>query len=91
MAKPRLHLNADASRVSLLRVLLERGHDVTRTPNEWMALDATDEPTINAGFCLLREDFCIKPFAQRELCEELFTRSVSLSVVILNAHFSNFI
>ncbi|MEI8131774.1 MAG: DUF5615 family PIN-like protein [Leptolinea sp.] len=43
MAKPRLHLDADASRVSLQRVLLERGHDVTRTPNTWMALDATDE------------------------------------------------
>ncbi len=26
-----------------MRALIERGHDVTRTPNEWMALDATDE------------------------------------------------
>ena len=43
MAKPRLHLDADTSRISLLRALLERGHDVTRTPNEWMALDAIDE------------------------------------------------
>ena len=43
MAEPRLHLDADASRISLLRALLERHHDVTRTPNEWMALDATDE------------------------------------------------
>jgi hypothetical protein len=26
-----------------MRSLIERGHDVTRTPNEWMARDATDE------------------------------------------------
>jgi len=43
VTQPRLHLDADASRISLLRSLLERGHDVTRTPNAWMALDATDE------------------------------------------------
>jgi len=29
--------------ISLTRALIERGHDVTRTPNNWMALDATDE------------------------------------------------
>lgn len=28
---------------SLYRALLSRGHDVTRTPNEWMPPDATDE------------------------------------------------
>lgn len=43
VAKPRLHLDADASRITLWRALLGRGHDVTRTPNDWMALDATDE------------------------------------------------
>jgi len=43
VTQPRLHLDADASRISLLHSLLVRGHDVTRTPNEWMALDATDE------------------------------------------------
>jgi hypothetical protein len=26
-----------------MRSLIDRGHDVTRTPNEWMARDATDE------------------------------------------------
>jgi hypothetical protein len=26
-----------------MRELIARGHDVTRTPNEWMALEATDE------------------------------------------------
>ena len=42
MAKPKLHLDGDASRISLYRALLARGHDVTRTPNEWMASDADD-------------------------------------------------
>ena len=42
MRNPRLHLDADTSRKTLERALLERGHDVTRTPNEWMALDADD-------------------------------------------------
>ncbi len=43
MAETRLHLDADASYRVLQRVLLERGHDVTRTPCEWMPLDANDE------------------------------------------------
>ena len=43
MAKPILHLDADTSKLSLQRALLKRGHDVTRTPNEWMALDARDD------------------------------------------------
>lgn len=42
MVNPRLHLDADTSRKTLEKVLLERGHDVTRTPNEWIALDADD-------------------------------------------------
>jgi hypothetical protein len=37
-----LHLDADTSKKSLLKALTEMGHDVTRTPNEWMALDASD-------------------------------------------------
>jgi hypothetical protein len=41
--RPSLHLDADASRKALQNALVERGHDVTRTPNEWMALDASDE------------------------------------------------
>jgi hypothetical protein len=41
--KPRLHLDADASIKALQGALVVRGHDVTRTPNEWMALDASDE------------------------------------------------
>ena len=43
MAEPRLHLDADASDKTLHQALLTRGHDVTRTPNDWMALHAGDE------------------------------------------------
>ncbi|HID51946.1 MAG TPA: hypothetical protein EYP41_07920 [Anaerolineae bacterium] len=43
MSKPRLHLDADSSRRTLQKMLRQRGHDVTRTPNEWMPLDANDE------------------------------------------------
>ncbi len=42
MPNPRLHLDADTSQKSVEKGLLKLGHDVTRTPNEWMALDATD-------------------------------------------------
>lgn len=42
MPRPRLHLDADASQDALQRALVQRGHDVTRTPNEWMAEDASD-------------------------------------------------
>lgn len=41
--KPRLHLDEDASAKPLYRVLRERGFDVTRTPNDWIAKDASDE------------------------------------------------
>jgi hypothetical protein len=41
VSEPKLHLDADASRISLMRALLERGHDVSRTPNDWMAMDAS--------------------------------------------------
>ncbi len=43
MAEPRLHLDADASSKALYTALLERGHDITRTPEDWMPLDASDE------------------------------------------------
>ena len=43
MSKPRLHLDADTSIKALHAALVARGHDVTRTPNEWMAPDASDE------------------------------------------------
>lgn len=43
MPEPRLHLDADISMRALQTALVARGHDVTRTPNDWMPLDATDE------------------------------------------------
>src|SRR5271157_4901750 len=43
MAKPRLHLDADASKKDLYNALVAKGHDVTRTPAPGLALDASDE------------------------------------------------
>lgn len=43
MPKPKLHLDADTSIKALQRALLERGHDITRTPTDWMPRDASDE------------------------------------------------
>ena len=42
MGKPRLHLDADASIRGLIQALQERGHEVSRTPNDWMPADAGD-------------------------------------------------
>ena len=56
MSKPRLHLDADASIKALPMALIERGHDVTRTPNDWMARDAGDDSqlllTTSQGRCI---------------------------------------
>lgn len=49
MPRVRLHLDADASRRSLHQALLARGHDVTRTPTDWIALDAGDETQLLAS------------------------------------------
>jgi hypothetical protein len=43
MSSPRLHLDADASVKALQTALVARGHDVTPTPNDWMAAEAGDE------------------------------------------------
>ena len=43
MPKPCPHLDTDASIKALQVALAERGHDVTRTPNDWMAMDASDD------------------------------------------------
>jgi hypothetical protein len=43
MPKPRLHLDADTSSKALQQALISRGHDVTRTPNDWIDRDASDE------------------------------------------------
>jgi len=57
VASPRLHLDADTSIKALHRALLERGHDVTRTPNEWISADASDEDQLlratAQGRCIL--------------------------------------
>lgn len=65
MSSPRLHLDADASARALLHALLARGHDVTRTPNEWIALDASDETQLLSataqGRCIFT--FNVRDFA----------------------------
>jgi hypothetical protein len=43
MSKPKLHLDEDASRNSLYEALTSNGHDVSRTPNEWIKKKASDE------------------------------------------------
>jgi hypothetical protein len=43
MGDVKLHLDADTSIKSLQAALLVRGLDVTRTPNDWMPLNASDE------------------------------------------------
>jgi len=52
-----LHLDADVSYRTLQRVLQERGHDVTRTPCEWISRDASDESQLlqatAQGRCIL--------------------------------------
>ncbi|NPV08216.1 MAG: DUF5615 family PIN-like protein [Anaerolineae bacterium] len=42
MPRLKLHLDADASDDAVYQQLLVRGHDVTRTPNGWMPLEASD-------------------------------------------------
>jgi hypothetical protein len=49
MPKPKLHLDADASIKALHAALVSRGHDVTRTPTEWIARDADDETQLLAA------------------------------------------
>jgi len=52
----KLHLDEDASIRALQKALVERGHDVTRTPNDWMPLAASDEEQLSGaaaqGRCL---------------------------------------
>lgn len=66
MPEPKLHLDADASNRSLHAALLQRGHDVTRTPNDWMPLDAGDAQQLLGatahGRCLFT--FNVRDFVQ---------------------------
>lgn len=43
MAKPCLHLDADASRKDLSNALISKGHDITCTPAPGLPSDASDE------------------------------------------------
>jgi hypothetical protein len=43
MSKLRLHLDADTSIKALHQALTSKGHDVTRTPINWMPFDASDD------------------------------------------------
>jgi hypothetical protein len=43
MPEVRLHLDADTSSKALHQALIDRGHDVTRTPSGWIQKDASDE------------------------------------------------
>jgi hypothetical protein len=49
MSNLKLHLDADTSNKALHSTLLSRGHDVTRTPNNWMPLDASDETQLSSS------------------------------------------
>lgn len=57
MGKSKLHLDADVSYVALLKALVEKGHDVTRTPCDWMPFDASDRTQLleatARGRCIL--------------------------------------
>jgi hypothetical protein len=57
VAEAKLHLDADTSSKALWKALLDRGHDVTRTPTEWMRRSATDEEQLLGataqGRCIL--------------------------------------
>jgi len=43
MPELKLHLDMDASRRDLYQALLNKGHDVTRSPNQDIKQDASDE------------------------------------------------
>jgi hypothetical protein len=65
VTRPRLHLDADVSIKTLQEALVARGHDVTRTPNEWIDQDASDETQLLKatahGRCILT--FNIRDFS----------------------------
>jgi hypothetical protein len=63
VSRARLHLDADTSIKALLSALVERGHDVTRTPNDWIAPDAGDEAQLLAATAQGR---CIFTFNVRD-------------------------
>jgi hypothetical protein len=77
----RLHLDADCSIRALHRALIERGHDVTRTPADWMPLDAPDELQLLAATAHGR---CLFTFNVRDF--SLLARSHPHHAGLLLAH-----
>lgn len=63
MSKLRLHLDADTSIKALYNTLTGQGHDVTRTPTDWMPLDASDENQLRGAISQKR---CIFTFNVRD-------------------------
>jgi len=63
VSRTRLHLDADTSMKALTSALVERGHDVTRTPSNWIAADASDKDQLLAAMAQGR---CIFTFNVRD-------------------------
>ena len=57
MTKTKLHLDADVSFLALQKALKEKGHDVSKTPCDWMPGDASDRTQLleatARGRCIL--------------------------------------
>ncbi len=81
MNNPKLHLDMDTSIRSLYKALLDRGYDVTRTPNDWMPADASDEMQLLGATAQGR---CIFTFNIRDFLE-LARRYPSHGGIILAA------
>lgn len=62
MPEVRLHLDADTSRKALHQALIDRGHDVTRTPSDWVQKDASDEIQLLSATAQGRCIFNIRDF-----------------------------
>lgn len=66
MTNTKLHLDADVSLHALEKTLKEKGHDVTRTPCDWMPGDASDRTQLleatARGRCILT--FNVRDFVQ---------------------------
>lgn len=91
MSRLRLHLDADISMRALQAALIARGHDVSRTPNEWVAEDTSDEMQLLAatvhGRCIVTYnvgDFARLAKQHREHCGIILVsrRSWTLSALI---------
>jgi hypothetical protein len=68
-----------------MRALIDRGHDITRTPNEWMALDATDEQQLLGATAQGR---CLFTFNVRDFRVFLFDSRQKYVVPILSGQYS---